>query len=243
MSGNSVAEEKTMGGIPPQAVEEVGLVERIRRGDLAAVTTIMQRKNHALWRIARAILKDESEAEDAVQDAYVSAFTHLGDFRGESSLSTWLSRITVNEALRRLRQRRPTVPLSGAVDVLVAHQPDAMTSAAASNPEHTAARREIGRLAEQAIDALEPPFRSVFVMRIVEQMSTAETARCLGIRPETVKTRLHRANLQLRARLGGELAAVFEGVFPFAGARCERLQRAVLVRLGLSADIAGLPMH
>ena len=222
-----------MRDISSRAAEDTGLIEQIRRGDLAAVASVMQRNNHALWRIARVILKDEVEAEDAVQDAYVSAFTHLADFRGESSLSTWLSRITVNEALRRLRRRRPTVPLHDMKDTLATDHSNMVTPPAASNPEYTAARLELGRIAEQAIDALEPSFRSVFVMRVIEQMSTDETAQCLGIKSETVKTRLHRANRQLRARLGGELAAVFEGIFPFAGARCERLQRAVMSRLDL----------
>jgi len=213
--------------------EDAGLVERMRRGDLDAFTAVMQRNNLALWRIARIILKDETEAEDAVQDAYVSAFTHLSGFRGESSLSTWLSRITVNEALRRLRRRRPTVALHDVVEPLAADHSSFLAPPVASNPEQAAARREIRRLVEQAIDKLEPAFRSVFVMRVIEQMSIEETARNLAIRPETVKTRLHRANRQLREMLGGELAAAFEGIFPFAGARCERLQRSVLTRLDL----------
>ncbi|HYB10314.1 MAG TPA: RNA polymerase sigma factor, partial [Alphaproteobacteria bacterium] len=186
-----------MGGVTVRMAEDAGLVERMRRGDLDAFTAVMQRNNLALWRIARIILKDETEAEDAVQDAYVSAFTHLSGFRGESSLSTWLSRITVNEALRRLRRRRPTVALHDVVEPLAADHSSFLAPPVASNPEQAAARREIRRLVEQAIDKLEPAFRSVFVMRVIEQMSIEETARNLAIRPETVKTRLHRANRQL----------------------------------------------
>ncbi|MEA2782307.1 MAG: hypothetical protein QOK29_3851 [Rhodospirillaceae bacterium] len=222
-----------MDDVPTRVMTDAGLVEQIRRGDMAAVTALMQQNNRVLWRIARGILKDETEAEDAVQDAYLNAFTHLGEFRGGSTLSTWLSRITVNEALRRLRRRRQTIDLHGIAETMATDHANSMAPPAASNPENAAARREIRRLVEEAIDALKPPFRVVFVMRVIEQMSIEETAEYLRLRPETVKTRLHRANQQLRERLGGELAAVFEGIFPFAGARCERLQRTVLMRLDL----------
>jgi RNA polymerase sigma-70 factor (ECF subfamily) len=217
--------------IEQERSEDIRVVERLRAGDLATMTAVMQQNNHALWRIARSILRHESEADDAVQDAYVSAFTHLADFRGESSLYTWLARITMNEALRRLRRRRPTADLDGLADSMAVDHAHATTPPAAANPEHAAARREIRRIVEQAIDALAPPFRVVFVMRAIEQMSVEETAAQLGIPAATVKTRLHRAKQQLREALGSQFADVFDGIFPFAGARCERLQQAVLARL------------
>jgi RNA polymerase sigma-70 factor (ECF subfamily) len=209
------------------------VLERLRSGDAEAMTVVMRQHNHALWRIARGILSSESEAEDAVQDAYISAFTHLEDFRGQSSLYTWLARITINEALRRLRRQRPILPLDALAHTPVDH-PHSTVPTASFNPEHTAARREIARMIEQAIDGLTPSFRTVFVMRVIEQMSIEETSQRLGIPPDTVKTRLHRANQQLRRKLGAQFADVFTGIFPFGGARCERLQRTVLARLGLA---------
>jgi len=217
--------------LQPRA-DNAQLIDLIRQGDRAVMTAVMQRNNHALWRIARGILQNESEAEDAVQDAYVSAFTHLDEFRGDSSLYTWLARITMNQALNRLRRRRSTVDLESVAATLPADHANATTPPAGGNPEHGAARSEIRRLIERAIDGLEEPFRLVFIMRVVEQMSIQETAAQLAILPETVKTRLHRAKRQLRDSLGDQFADVFNGIFPFAGARCERLQQAVLARLG-----------
>ena len=214
-----------------QRSEDAQAVERVRAGDRATMTAVMQLHNHALWRIARGILSNESEAEDAVQDAYVSAFTHLDDFLGESTLYTWLARITINEALRRLRRRRPTIDIDGLAETTPVDHPHSLAPPASVNPEHIAARREIARLVEQAVDALNPAFRVVFVMRVIEQMSIDETSARLGIPPETVKTRLHRANRQLRKTLGAQFADAFSGIFHFAGARCERLQQAVLDRL------------
>jgi RNA polymerase sigma-70 factor (ECF subfamily) len=211
--------------------EDIQVIERLRQGDVAAMTLIMQQNNHALWRIARGILRHESEADDVVQDAYVNAFTHLADFRGESSLYTWLARITMNEALRRLRRRRPTTDLHEVAETVAVDHPHATTPPAGADPEHSAARREIRRIVERAIDALPPPFRIVFVMRAMEQMSIEDTALQLGISPATVKTRLHRAKQQLRKALGVQFADVFDGIFPFAGVRCEQLQQAVLTRL------------
>lgn len=230
-----------MGSQMEQRAEDARLVEQIRLGDPATMTAVMQQNNHALWRIARGILKNETEAEDAVQDAYVSAFTHLDTFRGDSTLYTWLARITINEALRRLRRRRPTTDLNGLIETIPVDHAHATTPFASGDPEHAAARREIRRLIEQAIDALNPSFRVVFVMRVIEQMSIHETSARLGIPAETVKTRLHRAKQHLRKTLGTQFADVFEGIFPFAGARCEGLQRAVLARLGHDAPPPALP--
>jgi RNA polymerase sigma-70 factor (ECF subfamily) len=224
-----------MESVAERRAEDARAVELVRIGDRATMTAVMQQHNHALWRIARGILSNESEAEDAVQDAYVSAFTHLDDFRGESTLYTWLARITINEALRRLRHRRPAIDLAGLAETMPVDHPHSLAPAASANPEHVAARREIARLVEQAIDTLNPAFRVVFVMRVIEQMSIDETSVRLGIPPETVKTRLHRANRQLRNILGAQFADAFSGIFPFAGARCERLQQAVLARLSFPA--------
>lgn len=200
----------------------------MRGGDRAAFAALMRRNNRRLYRLARGILKDDGEAEEAVQEGYLRAFTHLDGFKGEASLATWLGRIVANEALGRLRRRRnagvgAAEAAGGPANGLGGHGP---------SPEHMAARREIRRLIERAIDTLPGPFRSVFVLRAVEQLSTRETAASLGLREETVKTRLHRANRLLRAALGEQFAAIWDDAFPFAGSRCDGLLARVLARLG-----------
>jgi RNA polymerase sigma-70 factor (ECF subfamily) len=207
------------------------LVERFRQGDRTAAGAIVRKHNQMLWRVARGIVRDDAEAEEALQNAYVRALTSLGGFRGESSLATWLSRIVVNEALRRRETKRPPVDLADVVETLPADHPGSATMPPPPSPEAVAAREQIRRLVEGAIDALPAPFRVMFMLRMVEQMSINETAASLNIPVATAKTRLHRANQHLRATLGAELAVVFDGVFPFGGARCERLTQAVLARL------------
>jgi RNA polymerase sigma-70 factor (ECF subfamily) len=219
-----------LGGLDDRA-----LVERARNRDGAAVRLIMQRHNRRLFRVARSILNDDAEAEDVVQEAYARAFTHLDGFRSEARLSTWLTRIAVNEALGRLRRRRFNVSLNGidAIDeqgeARVIYLP---TASQDRDPEAAVARAEVRRLLEQAVDQLPDPFRTVFVLRDVEELSTEETASLLGLRPETVKTRLHRARRLLRQSLDRTLSSAVSDVFPCAGARCARITEAVLERLG-----------
>jgi RNA polymerase sigma-70 factor (ECF subfamily) len=213
---------------------EGALVAQLREGRPAAFAALMQENNQKLWRIARGILRDESDAEEAVQEAYVSAFSHIDGFRGEARLSTWLSRIVVNEALKIRGRRQATVDLDDVVEALPIDHPGSITRATGPGPEHAAAHREIRLLIEDAVNGLPAPFRLVFMMRIVERMSIEETAAALGIPQATVKTRLHRANQQLRQSLGAEFATIFDGTFPFLGARCERMTRSVLARLGFS---------
>ena len=217
-------------------IEDNLLVERFRQGDRTAAQAIVRKHNQMLWRVARGIVRDDTEAEEALQNAYVRALTSLDGFRGESSLATWLSRIVVNEALRRRETKRAPLDLADIVETLPPDHPGSATMAPPPSPEAVAARAQIRRLVEGAIDALPAPFRVVFMMRMVEQMSINETAASLNIPVATAKTRLHRANQHLRASLGAELAAVFDGVFPFGGARCERLTRAVLARLPANHD-------
>lgn len=205
------------------------LLSLIRRGEPAAFAALMRQNNRRLYRLARSIVRDESEAEDVVQETYVRALAHLGDFRGEASLATWLARIAANEALGRLRRRRPMVDLSQAENVI------ALSGAGNTiNPESAAARREVRRVIERAVDELPANFRTVFMLRAVEQMSIAETAALLAISPETVKTRFHRANRLLRQALSAEFASILDDAFPFAGARCDALTARVLARLGLA---------
>jgi RNA polymerase sigma-70 factor (ECF subfamily) len=215
-------------------LDEVELIERARARDADAFRTIMQTCNRRLYRIARSIVRNDSEAEDVVQEAYVRAFTHLENFRGDSSLATWLSRIAMNEALARLRLRRPTVDLA----THEAHGPEAeiiqFPHTARSDPERTMAQRELLQLVEQATDNLPEAFRVVFITRVIEGMSVEDTAELLGLRPETVKTRLHRARRLVREQLETQIGPVLMDAFPFAGKRCERVTEIVMRRLRLS---------
>jgi len=212
------------------ALEDADLVRMAVQRDEIAFRVIMQRHNRRLYRCARSIVRDDSEAEDIVQEAYVNAFNNLASFRGTASLATWLTRITLNEALARVRRRRPTVDvveLDKAQIIpfpLVAMNPD---------PERSAAQREIRRLIERAIDDLPEPFRVVFVMRDVEDLGVEETAKLLGLRQATVKTRLHRARRLLRNALDTQLATTLTDAFPFDGTRCARMTDAIVHRLGV----------
>jgi RNA polymerase sigma-70 factor (ECF subfamily) len=194
----------------------------------------MQANNRRLYRLARGILRNDAEAEDAVQEAYVRAFTHLASFRGESSLATWLGRIVLNEALGRLRRERPSVDLDLVDHAAMEAQIIQFPLATADDPEKSMAQREIREVVEHAIDDLPEAFRMVFITRVIEGMNVDETARILGLKPETVKTRLHRARAMLRENVERKIGPVVLAAFPFAGKRCERLTEAVLKKLDLS---------
>jgi RNA polymerase sigma-70 factor, ECF subfamily len=218
--------------------DDSALVRLARRRNGDAFRIIMQRNNQRLYRVARSVVQDDNEAEDVVQQAYVNAFDSLGKFRGNSSLATWLTRITLNEALGRLRRQRPMVDL----EVLDAEPSGASKiiafplMPATSDPERAAAQRQIRHLIERAIDDLPENFRVVFVMRDVEDMSVEETAGFLGLPPATVKTRLHRARRQLRRALDEQLASTLTEAFPFDGKRCQQTTDKVLERLQLSTS-------
>ncbi|MGJ4901712.1 RNA polymerase sigma factor [Bradyrhizobium sp. HKCCYLS2058] len=209
---------------------EDDLIRRAKARDETAIRAILQANNRRLFRIARGILRNDSEAEDVVQETYVRALTHLDEFRGQSSLSTWLVRIAMNEAMGRLRGQRPALQL----DVQHQDRPGAEViqfPATSSDPEKSVAQRQIQAVVERAIDDLSEPFRLVFIARVIEEMSIDETADLLGLKPETVKTRLHRARGMLRENVEKEVGPVLLDAFPFAGPRCERLTDAVLDRL------------
>lgn len=200
------------------------LIARILSGDMRALEALMRAHNRTLYRTARAILRDDAEAEDAVQEAYLQAYRMLGSFRGESKLSTWLTRIAANEALmRRRRNVRQAMPPT---DV----EPDDLASAE-PGPEAMAERRGTRRLLETHIDALPDPYRAVFVMRAVEELSVEETAEALGIPEATVRTRYFRARGLLRKWMAGEVDLALGEAFAFAGARCDRIVRRVLAAL------------
>jgi RNA polymerase sigma-70 factor (ECF subfamily) len=222
--------------IAPLGTMDAELVGRARARDEAAIRAIMQSNNRRLYRLARGILRNDSEAEDVVQETYVRAFTHLESFRGDSSLATWLARIAMNEALGRLRRRRPSVDLDtlapGVIEAQIIQFP---LSGASEDPEKSMAQREIQRVVEHAIDELPEAFRIVFVTRVLEGMNVEETAEILKLKPQTVKTRLHRARTMLRDHVEKKIGPVVMEAFPFAGKRCERLTDAVLKRLGFVA--------
>jgi RNA polymerase sigma-70 factor (ECF subfamily) len=210
------------------------LVVLARRGDAAAIRELIRRNNQRLFRAARAVLRDDAEAEDVVQETYVKAFSRLDGFEGRSAFSTWLTRIAINEALSRRRRRRPTADLE-AVETAEQRGGELIPfpgAAMALSPEAMAMRGELTGLLEELIDALPTPFRLAFVLREVEGLSTEEVAEQLGIKPATVKTRLFRAKRLLRAAIESRFAQGFAAVFPFDGARCVRMADRVMARLG-----------
>lgn len=213
------------------ALSDEELVRLARERSEAAVRVITNRHNRRLFRIARSILRNDSEAEDVVQETYVRAFTGLDLFRGEASFATWLTRIAMNEALGRLRRRRPTVDWDTHGEDRIHAEIIQFPVSASNDPERVMAQNEIRDLLERAIDELPDAFRTVFVARIVEGMNVDETAELLSLRPETVKTRLHRARLLLRETLDNQLGPALTDTFPFGGRRCARMTEMVVRRL------------
>ncbi|RWN55906.1 MAG: RNA polymerase sigma factor [Mesorhizobium sp.] len=214
----------------PAASGEMQLVGRALAREGGAFHTIIKMHNQRLYRIARSVVRNDSEAEDIVQEAYVRAFAQLGDFRGESSLATWLSRIVINEALGRLRKRRRTVAMPQNLQAEIIKFP----LNPSDDPERMMAQRQILELVERATDRLPDVYRTVFVARVIEGLRIDETAELLDVRPETVKTRLHRARALVRKALADQIGPVLLDAFPFAGRRCERLTAAVMQRLGFT---------
>jgi len=219
-------------------MDDAQLVACVQAGEREAFAQIMQRCNQRLFRMVRAVIHDDAEAEDVVQEAYVHAYEKLAGYRSDASLATWLTRIALNEAYGRLRRRRSTVDIDQ-FDTLPAAMAQVIPFPglpSGGDPAEDAARAQLRRLLETAVDALPEPFRLVYVLRDIEGCSVAETAASLEIREETVKTRLHRARLQLREALQTRIAANAPDAFTFMGERCARITATVLVR------IAGLPL-
>ena len=220
---------------PDQPDDEAGLVARAKRGDAAAVRAIMKQHNRRLYRMARSILRNDAAAEDALQSAYLNAFRSLGDFRGQSSLGTWLTRIVMNEALALARSRKPPLQSDGGDRALIGGRVIPFPAATASiDPERAMAQSQIQAAVEHAIDEMPEDFRTVLVARVLEEMSVEETAELLGLKAETVKTRLHRARRLLRRAVEKQIGPVLLDAFPFAGRRCERMTAEVLRHLGIA---------
>lgn len=212
---------------------EAELIDRIAHGDHAAFEAVMRRYNGKLFRVARAIVRDDAEAEDALQDAYLEAFRHTAEFRGGSQFATWLTRIVINQSLMRLRKQkreRVVVPFRERGRIEDSPVDTEVADHSAEPPTTAILRAEIRRLVERRIDELPVAFRTVFVMRDVEDMTVQETADCLSIPAATVRTRLFRARALLREALARDMDPATIDVFGFAGERCDRIVAAVLAR-------------
>jgi RNA polymerase sigma-70 factor (ECF subfamily) len=210
------------------------LVRRCAAQDHGAFRVLMKRHNQMIYRAARSILKNESEAEDAVQEAYLQAYRAMGEFRGDAKVSTWLVRIAVNEAITRLNKhtRRAEIIRLDGDDVQDHHSSeDSMNDSPPEVPERAALRSETRRLLETKIDLLPDAFRTVFVLRAVEEMTVEETAAALGIPEATVRTRFFRAKGMLRESLSRDIDLAHGDAFSFAGERCDRITGSVLARL------------
>jgi RNA polymerase sigma-70 factor, ECF subfamily len=216
------------------AIPDDEVVQRVRGGETALYEILMRRYNQRVYRVARSILGDDSEAEDVMQEAYVRAYRNLHQFAGRAKFSTWLTKIAVYEALGRIRRRGRDEDL----DLLSESSLHTMTKVTADtpNPERQTYDRELKMVMECAIDALPVGYRSVFVLRAVEGLSVAETAACLDVGAETVKTRFHRARAFLRKELHRRAGIVAADVFPFHLSRCDRVVKAVFQRIGSALD-------
>lgn len=212
-----------------QALPDEQVVSRVLSGEIELFEILMRRYNQRLYRVARSILSDDGEAEDVMQDAYVRAYSHLGQFAGRSSFATWLTRIAVYEALARARRGRRLVK----IEDISSRAEGSMkfSSPAESGPEQRAIQRDFQNVLEVAMAALPESFRSVLMLREVEGLSTAETAECLGIGEPLVKTRLHRARAALRRELENRSRAALGEAFPFHLSRCDRVVSAVFKRI------------
>jgi len=216
----------TLAGAAALSDEEV--VERVLAGDTALYEVVMRRYNTRLYRVARAILRNDGEAEDVMQDAYVKAFQHLGQFAGRAKFSTWLTRIAVHEALARVHKARRFEEWD---DMNENQQNEIGAAPLKSNPESETASVEMSKILEQAIESLPEAYRAVVMMRDVEDMSTAETAECLSLSEENVKIRLHRAHGMLRKELYANAKISAADAFPFHAPRCDRVVANVFARL------------
>ncbi len=220
------------------ALADEEVVARVLAGDGALFEVLMRRYNQRLYRVARSILRDEAEAEDVMQQAYVQAWAHLGQFGGRARFSTWLTKIAAHEALGRVRRRARREPPPDRRPRAIEEDPMSDVKASDPDPEQEALHGELRRLLESAIEALPTGYRAVVVLRDVEGLSTDETAECLGLREDAVKTRLHRARALLREELYERAGVTSSQAFAFHLRRCDRLVAAVFERLALPASPA-----
>jgi RNA polymerase sigma-70 factor (ECF subfamily) len=225
--------KKAPSNVPSADAPDAELARQITQGNSAAFETLMRRHNRALFRTARAILRDDAEAEDALQEAYLQAYRTMASYRGEARLSTWLARVVANEALMRLRKhtrRSAIVPLKPDISVEEVNQ--ISDNGMDKGPEAEARRGEMRKLLEARIDELPDAYRPVFMLRAVEEYSVEETAAILQIPEATVRSRFFRARSLLREALAQEVDLAYEDAFGFAGERCDRVVANVMARIG-----------
>lgn len=218
-------------------ISDLDIAHRIAAHDHDAFALLMRRYNQSLYRTARSILKDDAEAEDVLQDAYLLIYRGIGSFRGDAKLSTWLTRIVVNEAIAKSRKssrRADVIRLDGNAESNNDATEVNMNPGVSESPEHAAIRAQVRHLLEKKIDGLPDAFRTVFVLRALEEMTGEEVAACLDIPEATVRTRFFRARSLLREALSREIDFAYEEAFSFDGARCDRIVAGVLARLGNS---------
>jgi len=223
----------TLPGIALAELDDLALARRCAAREPAAIRHVVTLNNQRLFRTAWSVLKDRGEAEEAVQAGYLKAFAGIGEFAGRSALSTWLTRIVINEALARLRsnRRRKDQLAKRGVAVLDEYREALMRGSEPEAPDSELARRQLRLMIERAVAALPTPFRAVFVLREVEGLSVEEAAEVLAIPPATVKTRLLRARRRLQVLLAPDVRSALTGVFPFAGADCEAMTARILEQL------------
>jgi RNA polymerase sigma-70 factor (ECF subfamily) len=211
------------------ADEDAQLVARVKAGDRSAFERLMRRHNQRLFRAIRSVLRNDAEVEDVMQDAYCAAFVHLDQFQGRAKFSTWLLRIGVNEALGRLRRQR-TIAIDDLPQGVRVQDP----STPSETPEQQLSSREMATIVEKALDRLPIEYRSVFVLRVIESLDTAESAEVLGLTEAAVKQRLHRAREMLQSHLTTQLDAALPATYAFLGPRCDRLVAKVMAKLPAS---------
>lgn len=215
--------------LPLAILDDETVIGRVKQGEIALFEIVMRRYNQRLYRIIRSILGTDSDVEDVIQETYLKAYGHLGQFEGRSSFATWLTKIAVYEAMARARKGRRFQPLE--VPVGDDENRVAELRSTLPDPEQDASRHELKRLIEEAVDHLPDIFREVFVMREIEQMSQAETAECLALKEETVKTRLHRARRQIESHLLARAGHGIRTAFTFGDSRCTGVVTKVLQRI------------
>jgi RNA polymerase sigma-70 factor (ECF subfamily) len=206
-------------------LSDAEVVRRVLGGEGALFEVLMRRYNQRVFRAMRSVLRGDDESEDAMQQAWLNAYSHLDQYQGTASFSTWMTRIALNEAHGRTGGKARTTPIDE-----VPEEDEGMRSKT-QDPEGRAADRELGRMVEEAVDELPHLYRSVFVLREIEGMSTADAALALGVSEEVVKVRLHRARLALRDGLYARAGSAAEGAFVFLGWRCDRMVAHVLGRI------------
>ena len=212
-----------------QLASDLQLIERVRAGEIALYELLMRRHNQRIYRVIRSVVSNDLEAEDILQEAWVRAFEHLNQFAGRANFSTWVARIAFNEALARRRTSARWTPLEDEAGNIMPELNRQQTTSA--TPETEAIQGQLGQMLQSAVDTLPETYRSVFVLREVEQLNTSETAECLGLSEEAVKTRLHRSRALLRRELENRMGSTIREAYSFLGARCDRVVACVLERI------------